>query len=174
MRKELAAIAFLLTIPAANWMIGNVGHCGPGGVCTVPVGFGLLAPSGVLMIGAAFVLRDWVHEMAGVTAVALLVILGGALSFVIAPAALAAASCASFLLSELADLYVYEPLRKRALWAAVVLSGVAGSVVDSVVFLLLAFQSLQFLEGQVVGKVWMSLLGAIVLVAMRRRMGQCG
>jgi uncharacterized PurR-regulated membrane protein YhhQ (DUF165 family) len=57
--------AFAATIPAANWLIGNVGACVPAGPCLVPVGFGLMAPSGVLMIGVALVLRDWLHEVAG-------------------------------------------------------------------------------------------------------------
>ena len=58
----LTVLAFLLTIPAANWMIGHVGFCGAAGPCTIPVGFGLQAPSGVLLIGLALALRDAVHE----------------------------------------------------------------------------------------------------------------
>jgi hypothetical protein len=61
----LAVLAFLATIPAANWLIGNVGECVPGGPCLVPVGFGLMAPSGVFAIGAALVFRDAVHEALG-------------------------------------------------------------------------------------------------------------
>jgi len=39
----LALGLFALTIPAANWLIGNVGaECIPNGPCMVPVGFGLL------------------------------------------------------------------------------------------------------------------------------------
>lgn len=37
----LIIAAFLLTIPAANWMISHVGDCSSGGPCTIPVGFGL-------------------------------------------------------------------------------------------------------------------------------------
>ena len=43
-----------------------------------------------------------------------------------------------------------------------------GLVVDSLVFLWLAFGSLDFLLGQVIGKTWMVLL-AIPLVAFLRR-----
>src|SRR4051812_21774383 len=51
--------AFTGSIPIANWMIGNVGTaCVPNGPCIVPVAPGLVAPSGVLMIGLALVLRD--------------------------------------------------------------------------------------------------------------------
>ncbi len=45
-------LAYIATIPAANWLIGNVGTtCVPNGPCLIPVGFGLMAPSGVLMVG---------------------------------------------------------------------------------------------------------------------------
>ncbi|MBN4747477.1 VUT family protein, partial [Pandoraea nosoerga] len=54
-------VGFIATIPLANWLIGNVGTtCVPGGPCIIPVGFGLMAPSGVLMVGLALVLRDLV------------------------------------------------------------------------------------------------------------------
>ena len=54
-RRWIEGIAFLiafgLTIPAANWMIGNVGTvCVPKGPCLIPVAPGLMAPSGVAMI----------------------------------------------------------------------------------------------------------------------------
>ena len=56
-------VAFILTIPAANWMIGNFGAvCPPNSPCLIPVGFDIMAPSGVLMIGLALVLRDLVQR----------------------------------------------------------------------------------------------------------------
>jgi hypothetical protein len=52
--KYLAVSTYLACIPLANWLISNVGTtCAPNGPCLVPVGFGLLAPSGVLVIGLA-------------------------------------------------------------------------------------------------------------------------
>ena len=48
-------------------MIGHVGTvCVPDGPCLMPVAPGLMAPSGVLMIGAALVLRDLVQRRLGV------------------------------------------------------------------------------------------------------------
>ena len=45
-------LLFCLTIPMANWMITNVGTvCTRDGPCLIPVAPGLLAPSGVLMVG---------------------------------------------------------------------------------------------------------------------------
>ena len=48
-------------------------------------------------------------------------------------------------------------------------SGVAGLIVDSIVFLWLAFGSLDFLSGQVVGKAWMVLLSIPLVAWLRRR-----
>jgi queuosine precursor transporter len=60
-------VLFCLTIPLANWMIGHVGTiCVSNGPCLVPVAPGVMAPSGVLMIGAALVLRDLVQRRLGV------------------------------------------------------------------------------------------------------------
>ena len=39
-------IGFALCIPAANWMIGNLGSfCVPNGPCLIPVAPGIMAPS---------------------------------------------------------------------------------------------------------------------------------
>ncbi len=165
-----AAFAFFLaSIPLANWMIGNIGTvCVPNGPCLVPVAPGLMAPSGVLTVGVALVLRDVVQRCLGLS-IGLLAILGGtALSALVAPAPLVVASGIAFLLSELADFSVYTPLQRRRLILAVVASSVIGLVVDSVVFLWLAFGSLGYLPGQVVGKLWAVLI-AVPLVRLLRR-----
>lgn len=160
---------FALTIPLANWMIGHVGTvCAPQGPCLIPVAPSLMAPSGVTMIGIALVLRDLVQRRLGTTVAALAILAGAGLSALVAPPALVVASATAFLLSELADLAVYTPLARRRLVLAVVASGMIGLVVDSIVFLWLAFGSLDFLAGQVVGKAWM-VLAAIPLVAWLRR-----
>lgn len=164
----IALAAFAATIPAANWLIGNVGtFCVPNGPCLIPVGFGLEAPSGVLMIGLALVLRDVVHERLGAWWAAGAIIAGAAISGLVAPPALVLASATAFLLSEAADMAVYTPLRRRQLVAAVIASGIAGAVIDSAVFLYLAFGSLDYLTGQVVGKMWMSLLAIPALMLWR-------
>ena len=67
-RGDTFLALFCLTIPAANWLIGHAGT-----VCasrwSVPSAgrAGLMAPSGVLMIGAALVLRDLVQRRLGAT-----------------------------------------------------------------------------------------------------------
>lgn len=165
----VAFALFAATIPAANWLIGNVGTvCIPQGPCLVPVGFGLEAPSGVLMVGAALVLRDIVHERLGALWALAAIAVGAVLSAFLASPALVVASVAAFALAELADFSVYAPLRKRNLTAAVLASGAVGAVIDSAVFLWLAFGNLAFIEGQIVGKLWMSIAAAALLYAMRR------
>jgi len=127
-----------------------------------------LAPSGVLTVGAALVLRDVVQRCLGLTWGLAAIAVGTMLSAMVAPTALVLASGIAFALSEFADFAVYTPLQQRRLTLAVVASSVVGLVVDSVVFLTLAFGSLQFLPGQVVGKLWAVLI-AIPLMRLLRR-----
>jgi uncharacterized PurR-regulated membrane protein YhhQ (DUF165 family) len=161
---------FLACIPIANWMIGNVGtHCVPHGPCLLPVGFGLAAPSGVIVVGIALVLRDLVQRDLGAKWAIAAIVAGAAISTGVASPALAVASGTAFLLSELADMAVYTPLRERRLALAVLASGVVGAAVDSAVFLWLAFGSLTYLEGQIVGKLWASLAGYLVITGLKWR-----
>ena len=163
-------VLYCLTIPAANWMIGHVGTvCVPNGPCLLPVAPGLMAPSGVLMIGAALVLRDLVQRRLGIEFGIAAIVAGTALSAGLAPASLVIASATAFLLSEAADFAVYTPLARRRLVLAVVASGLVGLVLDSLIFLWLAFGSLDFLAGQIVGKAWMVLLSVPLVTYLRRR-----
>ena len=163
-------VLFCLTIPAANWMIGHVGTvCVPHGPCLVPVAPGIIAPSGVLMVGAALVLRDLVQRRLGVEFGIGAIVAGAAISAGLAPPSLVIASAVAFLLSEFADFAVYTPLARRRLVAAVIASSVVGLVVDSIVFLWLAFGSLEFLIGQIIGKLWMVLLAVPLVSYLRRR-----
>lgn len=160
--------AFVATVYLANWLLETYG--------IVNIGFGLTAPAGVYAAGLAFGLRDALHERAGRWWVIAAIALGAALSWVLSDAvtipgghaAIAVASGVAFLLSELADLAVYEPLRERQWTAAVVVSNIVGAIVDSALFLWLAFGSIDHMTGQVVGKTYM-VLPALVLVGLLRR-----
>lgn len=147
------------TVITANWAVSRYGF--------VPVGFGLAAPAGVYFAGLAFTLRDLLHETLGRMIVVLAIGLGALVSFWVASPRLAVASAVAFGVSELTDLAVYEPLRKRRWLAAVAASNVAGLVVDSVLFLSLAFGSLTFLAGQVVAKAWMTALAVALILSVR-------
>jgi uncharacterized PurR-regulated membrane protein YhhQ (DUF165 family) len=163
--RYLIFLAYLATIPAANWLIGHVGtECIPNGPCLIPVAPGFAAPSGVLMIGVALVLRDAVQQFMGLRWALVAVACGVVVSVIFAPPALVVASAVAFAIAELLDMAVYTPLRRRNLPLAVLASGVVGAAADSAAFLWLAFGSLDFIGGQIIGKTWMALLAACVLL----------
>lgn len=60
-------------------------------------------------------------------------------------------------------------MKKRYPAMAVIVSGLVGSAVDSAIFLLLAFGSVQYLFGQVLGKFWINLLAGVAIAVWRRR-----
>lgn len=159
--KIIVFLLYLATIPAANWLIGNIGTiCVSNGPCLIPVAPGLMAPSGVLMIGAALVLRDAVQQLLGIRWAFAAIACGVVLSVLVAPPSLVFASATAFALAELLDLTIYTPLRKRNLSLAVLASGIVGAAADSAIFLWLAFGSFDFIAGQLIGKLWMTLIAA--------------
>ena len=81
----------------------------------------------------------------------------------------ALASVAAFCISEAVEWAVFAPIRKRSLTFGVALSGSVGIALDSYVFLTLAFGSLAFFDGQMVGKAEALAVG-VVLTAGRRRL----
>ncbi|SUS04202.1 Beta-carotene 15,15'-monooxygenase (fragment) [uncultured Defluviicoccus sp.] len=123
----------------------------------------------MLMIGLALVLRDLVQRRLGLVSVLGAILAGALLSAALAPPSLVVASAVAFLVSELADCAVFTPLQRRGLVLAVFLSSIAGLVVDSALFLLLAFGSLTYLPGQIVGKAWMVVLVLPVAWWLRER-----
>jgi hypothetical protein len=165
-----AAILFVATVWLANWLLSTYG--------VVSIGFGLEAPAGVFAVGLAFTLRDIVHRTLGRNVVFLCILVGCALAYLVEANAqipggyvtIAAASAAAFLFSELADLTVYTPLEQRSFLGAVAASNIVGTVVDSVLFLMLAFGSLAFLQGQIVGKLLMTAAALPLLYLSRRHL----
>ena len=137
-RNVIGAVALAVyggSILAANWLIRNVGTVTlPDGTHLLPVGFGLLAPSGSSAAGVTFVARDVGQRTMGRRAAIAAVVAGTLLSALVDPR-LALASGSAFFFSEMVDLAVYTPLERRNFALAVLLSGVAGSIVDSVIFL---------------------------------------
>lgn len=161
--KYLAAAAFVATVYAANWALTEFGlvDVGPWTV-----------PAGVFFAGVGFVLRDIVQELGGRWLVIAAILAGAALSYWLGASVLlpgghveiAVASCIAFLVSELADLAVYSPLRRRTILGAVGVSQVVGAAVDSALFLYLAFGSLALFWSQTVVKALM-VLPALALLA---------
>jgi uncharacterized PurR-regulated membrane protein YhhQ (DUF165 family) len=158
MKGRLALIGYIGTIFAANWALQRYGF--------VPVGFGLVAPAGVFFAGLAFILRDIVQDDLGKGWTIAAILVGAACSWFVSPQ-FAVASGAAFLLSETADFLVYTPLRERAWLLAALLSNTVGDVVDSLLFLWLAFGSLANIAGLLVGKWEMNVL-VFAYLAWRR------
>jgi queuosine precursor transporter len=150
----IALVLYVVCIWAANLTLAYVG--------VIPIGWGLYAPAGVLWAGLALTLRDLVHDRLGAPYTVAAIAAGAALSWLISPS-FALASGAAFLVSELSDLAVYAPIRRRNWLAAIALSNTVGLLVDSVLFLWLAFGSLEFLTGLVVAKVYVTLVTVAVL-----------
>lgn len=163
MKKLTLITAYLATIPLANWMISNIGtQFFPGGPHTIPVGFGYNAPSGVLMIGIAMFLRDIVQNLYGRTTTLQVMAFGVALSYFVNPA-VATASAVAFACGELADFFIFTKLRNKTLVGAVISSGTVGGIIDSFLFLQIAFGSTMFWQGQVIGKIEMAILGGFFM-----------
>src|SRR5436305_3404649 len=154
----LATLAFVATVFAANWAINRFG--------LVSVGFGLRAPAAVYFAGLAFSLRDLVQRTLNKRAVVVAIVVGAVCSAFVSPH-LAFASGSAFLVSELCDFAVYTPLARRYPVWAVAASNSVGAVVDSLIFLSLAFGSLALFWGQVVGKTWVTLATVALLVPIR-------
>ena len=158
-----AFTAYLFSIPFANWLIENVGSVRfPDGPHVISVGFGYEAPSGVLAIGFALFARDYVQQRLG-KSFALGAIVVGVILSVFVNRNLALASGLAFAFGELSDFAVYTPIRKRNIFLAVFLSGLVGGIIDSLIFLQIAFGSIDYWQGQVIGKTLMALAGGVAM-----------
>lgn len=167
----IALLVYMLTIPLANWLILHVGvMCDAGPPCVVPVWPNVYCPSGSLMIGFALVSRDLVQRILGTGHGLVCIFVGALVSLWFAPPMIALASFCAFLFGELADFFVYTPLQRRRFIFAVFASGIAGLVADSVLFLWLAFGSLDLMAGILLGKFWIIMLTLPVLHASRRHL----
>ncbi len=140
-----------------------------------PVGFGFVAPGGVFAIGGVLVLRDWLNQLSPKLSLALIPVASG-ISYAAGELAgwsalqkIALASVAAFCVSEAVEWVVFAPLRKRSLTLGVALSGSVGIALDSYVFLTLAFGSLAFFDGQMIGKAE-TLAAGVLLTASRRKL----
>ena len=169
-----AAAAFTVYVAAialSNWLIVHVGiPTAPGGPHLTPVGFGLLAPSGVWAAAVSFPARDVTQRLGGRWLGVLAILIGAAVSWRISDPHIAMASGVTYLCSETADFAVYTPLQRRWFVPAVFASGCVAIIVDSILFLHLAgIYSTSALEGLVLGKFWVILAAVPVTWALRNR-----
>jgi queuosine precursor transporter len=146
-RPVVSAVAamtgYLLSVVAAN--VASV-HWPP-----LVIG-GLSVPAGTVFAGTSLAARDLVHDTLGARAAAAGTAAGAALSAVLASPHIAVASVVAFTASEIADAVIYSWLRRRARLRAVAVSNAVGLVVDSALFVPLAFGSFVNVPGQIIGK----------------------
>src|SRR5262245_29594347 len=132
----LALAMFLASIPFANWWLTVHGLAHYPLIGTVP--------SAVWIIGVAFVLRDLGQLGAGRRWAWAAIVAGVVISYVVADARVATASAVAFAWSESTDALIFTPLANRGTRAFILgvsISGYAASVVDSVLFVRIAFGS---------------------------------
>jgi hypothetical protein len=154
--------SYLAAIIAANVLTEHFG--------LVPVGFGLVTTAGTYAAAWVILSRNFTQDIIGRLGVIVLMVAGAALSWLLASPALALASLTAFALSETADMAIYTPLRKRGRSRAVAVASTIGAVIDTFVFLWIAgFPIAQAAPGQLIVKIGMALLAALMLRASRRQ-----
>lgn len=148
---------WLVAIAAANVLAA---HLGPW--ATVADAF--------LLIGLVVTTRDALHTAWGsgwAPRMALLILAGGALSWMVNGAAgrIAAASTIAFVVSETADALVFWRLRSRPWMDRVNASNVAAAIIDSFLFPTIAFGALLpwIIAGQIVAKIGGGYVWALIL-----------
>ena len=169
MTRTTLAAAYLGSILLAAYAITHVGtQYAPGAPHVLPVWPGVEAPSGVYVVGVTLVLRDLLQRRVGKLTMLALILVGAGLSAFISPA-VAVASGVAFAVSESVDYAVFSLTERFGFLRAVVASNAVSIVVDSLIFLALAFGSLAFVEGQVIGKGISTVVAVAVLAGLRAR-----
>jgi uncharacterized PurR-regulated membrane protein YhhQ (DUF165 family) len=155
------AVAFIASILAANYLTTVYGM--------VPIGFGMVATAGTYFAGLTFVLRDLVQETGGRGVALALLPVGATLSYAVSDPQIATASAIAFLVSEVLDFAIYTPLRDRGYLRAAVASNVAGAIVDTLLFLMVAGYGLQrqAVSGQIFGKTLVTVAAVVAVLALR-------
>lgn len=169
MIRWIPFVVYIACIVGANWAIATFG--------TVTVWFGLVAPAGVYLAGFTFAARNFTQQSLGRRWGFSAIVIGAALSAWLSPPVnlggwlpLPLASGAAFLLSESADALIWTRLRSSGLWIGAMVTGEVGAqVIDSAIFLILAFGSLELLAGQIVGK-WETVIPVAFAMWVARRL----
>jgi uncharacterized PurR-regulated membrane protein YhhQ (DUF165 family) len=128
----IAILVYIAAIVAANLSVAHFG------IVSTPI-------NAFLLIGLDLVLRDRLHERWEnnyvFSRMLLLFLVAGAISYALNPASgnVALASLAAFVVANMADTLVYDKLRSHGFLTRSNGSNVAGALVDSVIFPVMAF-----------------------------------
>jgi queuosine precursor transporter len=114
-------------------------------------GLGEILTWGAFTYPIAFLVNDLTNRRFGPTAarkvVAIGFVLAIILSVLLASPRIAIASGTAFLIAQLLDISVFDMLRRQAWWRAPLISSLAGSTIDTLIFFSLAFAgSFAFLD----------------------------
>jgi len=127
---------------------------------------GIMAPAAVYVVGVTLVIRDFLQDALRSRMAMIALIVAGSLVSALVNPKLAVASGVAFLIAETLDYLVYTPLRERdGRLVGIAVSNAVSIPVDSLIFLSLAFGSLAFLPGQIIGKA-MATVAAIVVIGL--------
>lgn len=146
---------YVFLIPLVNWSFAHVP--------TVALGDGAVWSPMAIITGLILVFRDFAQREIG-HYIFIPLLVGLAISYVMAPPAIALASAAAFAVSELVDwavfTYTKRPLSKRILWSCA-----ASAPLDSALFLLGAEQSMPgvFSWLTLITSITSKLFGAVVV-----------
>lgn len=155
------ALVFLGCIVLANVVVQHMPE-------PIAVGFGLKAPAAAYFAGVALLMRDLVQNLMGRRTSLVIVFVGVALSAVLAPV-FALASAVALLVSGVSSFALFTYLSARGSWVrSAAVATACGILLDSVIFLGLAFHSLAFLPGQLVAKATAAAIVLVLLVPLRR------
>ena len=160
---------YLISIVSANVITAAI----------MPLEIGIfIIPMGTFLIGMTFIFRDLVQNKYGRGKTYLFIItaliLSAIVSFLLGDSLMiVAASALSFIISETADTEIYTRLKLPLAWR-VFYSGLAGGLLDSVVFVIVGLSPLgagfipweavpAAILGQVIAKTVIQLIGALVL-----------
>ena len=153
--KLILPLIYVFAICAANFSVHVFGPA------STPI-------NAFILIGLDFVIRDKLHERIGISRMFCLIAIAGVISFAINPATdmIAIASVSAFALSSITDAAVYQSLISKKWLVKSNGSNAAASIVDSVIFPLIAFGAFMpwIVAGQFAAKVFG---GAIWSYALR-------
>jgi uncharacterized PurR-regulated membrane protein YhhQ (DUF165 family) len=124
---------------------------------------GLTIPAGTVFAGVCLTARDLVQDALGWRGVTVGIAAGAGLSALLASPQISVASVVAFTVSECVDAVLYTRLFRRGRLRAVAASNAAGLVVDSVLFVPLAFGGFAAVPGQIVGKAAATVLTLVAL-----------
>jgi uncharacterized PurR-regulated membrane protein YhhQ (DUF165 family) len=155
----VVATAYIGSVVMANWACAHWAALLLGPVTV---------PAGTLWTGVTFTLRDLLHESLDTRDVITAIAAGTGLSWVLATPQITVANVVAFAVSETIDSALYTLLRGESPLRAVLGSNIAGPLVDSVLFVPLAFGSFTAVPGQLLGKTVATLLTVVALWLVRR------